>query len=394
MFPAEENRLQVLGFLNSAIATYLLSLINPTLSTQNDDVGRLPFSMSVLARHSAEVVNEIVKIAKADERSMETSWDFPSHPFLHQKVVSLQQSHEAADAEYHSRFRRMKELEEENNRLFIEAYRLQDELSPEVPDDQITLYRPNREEDIKRLISYSVGCMMGRYSLDKPGLIYAHGGNIGFDPGQYRTLPADPDGIVPVMEADWFADDAAHRFIEFLGVAWPRDYLEENLKFVAESLGPSRGEQHRDTIRRYLATGFYKHHLQTYKRRPIYWLWVSGKQRAFQCLVYLHRYHEGTLSRMRTEYVIPLQGKLASRIDQLAGEIPRATSTSHRNSLTKERDKLLKQQSELQAYDEKLRHYADMRIALDLDDGVKVNYGKFGDLLAEVKAVTGVREDD
>ena len=235
---------------------------------------------------------------------------------------------------------------------------------------------------------------MGCYSLDTPGLIYAHGGNVGFDPGQYRTFPADPDGIVPVMESDWFADDAANRFVEFLGVAWPREGLDENLKFVADSLGPSKNEQPRDTIRRYLATGFFKHHLQTYKRRPIYWLFSSGKQRAFQCLVYLHRFHEGTLSRMRTEYVIPLQGKLASRIEQLAGDIPRATSTSHRNKLTKERDALLKQQAELQAYDEKLRHYADMRIALDLDDGVKVNYGKFGDLLAEVKAVTGGREEE
>jgi type II restriction/modification system DNA methylase subunit YeeA len=177
-------------------------------------------------------------------------------------------------------------------------------------------------------------------------------------------------------------------------VAWPREHLDENLKFVADSLGPSEREQPRDTIRRYLATGFYKHHLQTYKRRPIYWMFSSGKQRAFQCLVYLHRYHEGTLCRMRTEYVIPLQGKLASRIDQLAGDIPKAASTSHRNKLIKERDDLLKQQAELRAYDEKLRHFADMRIALDLDDGVKVNYGKFGDLLAEVKAVCGARDEE
>jgi type II restriction/modification system DNA methylase subunit YeeA len=165
--------------------------------------------------------------------------------------------------------------------------------------------------------------------------------------------------------------------------------LEENLTFVAESLGPNRGEQPRETIRRYLAQSFFKDHLKTYKRRPIYWLFSSGKQRAFQCLVYLHRYHEGTLSRMRTEYVIPLQGKINARIEQLASEIQRATSTSHRKKLEKEQDTLRKQQAELQAFDEKLRHYADMRISLDLDDGVKVNYGKFGDLLAEVKAVCG-----
>jgi len=234
---------------------------------------------------------------------------------------------------------------------------------------------------------------MGRYSLDKPGLIYAHGGNVGFAPGQYKTFRADPDGIVPLMEGDWFADDATNRFVEFIGTVWPGEHLDENLKYVADSLGSAKGEHPRDTIRRYLASGFYKHHLKTYKRRPIYWLFSSGKQRAFQCLVYLHRYNEGTVSRMRTEYVIPLQGMIAGRIEHLAGETTAPTSTSQRKKLEKERDTLLKQQAELRVYDEKLRHYADMKISLDLDDGVKVNYGKFGDLLAEVKAVTGTNEE-
>jgi len=280
-------------------------------------------------------------------------------------------------------------LEEENNRLFIDAYSLQDDLSPEVPDDQITLYRPNREEDIKRLLSYAIGCMMGRYSLDKPGLIYTHSGNTDFDLSQYSTFPADSDGIIPIMETDWFPDDASNRLVEFISVAWSKEYLAENLQFIAESLGPNRNEQPQETIRRYFATGFYKHHLQMYKRRPIYWLFSSGKQRAFQCLVYLHRYHEGTLARMRTEYVIPLQGKIAARIDQLADDIAAASSTAYRKKLEKERETLRKQHTELQAFDEQLRHYADQRIRLDLDDGVKVNYGKFGNLLADVKAVTG-----
>jgi type II restriction/modification system DNA methylase subunit YeeA len=285
-------------------------------------------------------------------------------------------------------------LEVENNRLFIEAYGLRDELTPDIPEDQITLYRPNREEDIKRLMSYAVGCVMGRYSLDKPGLIFAHGGNVGFDPSQYKTFPADADGIVPVTETPWFADGATNRFVEFISVAWSRETLEANLKFVADSLSPSKGEAPRDTIRRYLATGFYKHHLQTYKRRPIYWLFSSGKQRAFQCLIYVHRYHDGTLSRMRTEYVIPLQGMITSRIEYLGEDIAAATSTAQRKRLEKERETLLKQQAELRAYDDKLRHYADKKIALDLDDGVKVNYGKFGDLLAEGKPVTGASDED
>jgi type II restriction/modification system DNA methylase subunit YeeA len=298
----------------------------------------------------------------------------------------------------------MKFLEEQNNRIFIEAYGLQEELSPEVSDDQITLYRPNREEDIKRLLSYAIGCVMGRYSLDKPGLIYAHSGNEGFDASQYKTFRADDDGIIPLLETDWgIRDDATNRFVEFIGVAWPKEHLEENLKFVADSLGPTASEQPQETIRRYLSTGFYKHHLSMYKKRPIYWLFSSGKQRAFQCLVYLHRYNEGTLARMRTEYVIPLMGKLTARLEHLqgppeqkgaGGEIAATNAVTVKRKLEKERDNIKKQLAELQTFDAKLRHYADLRIKLDLDDGVKVNYGKFGELLAESKAICGTKEDD
>ncbi len=238
-------------------------------------------------------------------------------------------------------------------------------------------------------MSYAIGCMMGRYSLDKPGLIYAHSDNQGFDPSQYKTFPADEDGIIPVTDTAWFDDDAANRLVQFISVAWSKEHLQENLTFIAESLGPKKGESPRDTIRRYLSQGFFRHHLSLYKKRPIYWLFSSGKAKAFECLVYLHRYNEGTLSRMRTEYVIPLQGKIDARIDQLKDDIDAATSTSHGKKLQNERGKLIKQQAELQTFDEKLRHYADQRIALDLDEGVKVNYGKFGGLLAEVKAVTG-----
>jgi type II restriction/modification system DNA methylase subunit YeeA len=341
------------------------------------------------------VVEEAVDISRRDWNSFETSWDFQTYPLLSAdlKAANVEVSFNNWQTQCNANIKRMQELETENNRLFINAYGLQNELMPEVPEDQITLARADREADIKRLVSYAVGCMMGRYSLDKPGLVYAHSSNRDFDPTQYKSYPADPDGIIPAMEAEWFADDAANRFIDFIGVAWPKAQLEENLKFIAESLGRNRNEQPRDTIRRYVATGFFKEHLKSYKKRPIYWLFSSGKQRAFQCLVYLHRYNEGTLSRMRTEYVIPLQRKIAARIDQLASDIQNATSTSNRRKLEKERDALRKQQGELQAFDEKLRHYADMRISLDLDDGVKVNYGKFGDLLAEVKAVTGGSED-
>lgn len=393
----EDDLLLVLGFLHSNTAKEFLRILCPTMDFNVGSIFNVPLIHDkALQAQVGEKVKAAIDIARADWDASEISWGYTSHPMISLGIECsfLQESWNAWKTQRSAWAEGMRGIETSINRSFIDAYRLQGELQPDVSDSQITLASTDQPEDIKRLISYAVGCTMGRYSLDTPGLVYAHGGDVGFDPGQYTTFPADPDGIVPVMEADWFADDAANRFIEFLGVAWPMEGLDENLKFVADALGPNKGEQPLDTIRRYLATGFFKHHLQTYKRRPIYWLFSSGKQRAFQCLVYLHRYHDGTLARMRTEYVIPLQGKLASRIDQLAGDIPKATSTSHRTTLTKERDKLIKQQAELQAYDEKLRHYADMRITLDLDDGVKVNYGKFGDLLAEVKAVTGGREDD
>jgi type II restriction/modification system DNA methylase subunit YeeA len=225
-------------------------------------------------------------------------------------------------------------------------------------------------------------------------LIYAHAGNIGFDPDRYNTFPADADGIVPITDELWFEDDAANRICEFLLAVWGAETLDENLAWLAESLGQKANETPEETIRRYLAGSFFKDHLQTYKKRPIYWLFSSGKQGAFQALVYLHRYHEGTLARMRAEYVVPLTGKIQSRIEMLKKDAEAAASNAARNKLNKDIEKLNKKHVELLAYDEKLRHYADLRIQLDLDDGVKANYGKFGDLLAEVKAVTGGGSDD
>ena len=209
-----------------------------------------------------------------------------------------------------------------------------------------------------------------------------------FRPASDSTSPSfhpDADGIIPLTDTEWFDDDAANRLVKFISVAWDAAHLEDNLSFLADNLSPKKGESSRETLRRYLSDSFFKDHLQTYKNRPIYWLFSSGKQKAFQCLVYLHRYNAGTLARMRMEYVVPLQSKMAARIDQLDGDIASASSTANRNKLQKEKDKLIKQREELSRFDEKLRHYADQRISLDLDDGVKVNYGKFGDLLAEVK---------
>jgi type II restriction/modification system DNA methylase subunit YeeA len=285
-------------------------------------------------------------------------------------------------------------LETEINTCIAKQYGLTNQIDPDVSSEDITLDRTDEHKIRGELLSYAIGCMMGRYSLDEPGLIYAHAGNEGFDPTRYTQFPADADGILPLTDTHWFPDDTAARVREFVRAVWGPDTLEENLAWLAESLGQKTGETPDETLRRYLADKFFKDHLQTYKKRPIYWLFSSGKQGAFQCLVYLHRYHAGTLARLRADYVLPLTGKMAARLDSLDADIRAASSTAARTRLTKQRDALRKQQHELLAYDEKLRHYADQRISIDLDDGVKVNYGKFGDLLAEVKAVTGGTGDD
>ncbi len=391
LFPKERSD-YILGFLNSTICSQLLGVLSPTLNFSVGDVARLPilFGDAEEVESVQHAVEGLVEIAKGDWNSTESAWDFYRSPLV--SLTSMREAFIAWTQICLQNIARTKELEEKINAKFAAIYAV--EARTCVGDDAIALYRPDRREDARRLVSYFLGCAMGRYSLDKPGLIYANCGNDGFNPSEYKSFPADKDGIIPVTEIDWFPDDVSRRFEEFVGVAWPKEHLEENVKFVADSLGPRNGEQPRDTIRRYFADDCYKHHLQTYKRRPIYWLFTSGKLGAFQCLVYLHRYNEGTLARMRTEYVIPLQGKINGRIGQLDGDITKATSTAHRKRLEKEQDLLKKQQAELLKFDEKLRHYADLRIKLDLDDGVKVNYGKFGDLLAEVKAVCGKAEDD
>jgi hypothetical protein len=393
IFPkAQEDLLFLLGYLNSALSIASVEVLSPKVSLGEGAVARIPVG-KVRSKERQEIVSEVEKLIRMHEQdwtSCEESFSFSKPCLLRMPSVdsTVEKTWKARKGKIEASIGSASESETRINQLLIQLLGIEGHLSPSVSNGQITLTRPDREEEIGRLISYAIGCMMGRYSLDKPRLIYAHSGNQDFDPSQYKTFPADMDGIIPITDTDWFPDDATNRVVEFIEVAWPKEHLEENIRFMAESLGPKRGESPRDTLRRYLFTGFYKHHLSIYKKRPIYWLFSSGKQRAFQCLVYLHRYNEGNLSRMRTEYVIPLQGKIGARIDHLEADSKAATSTSHRKKLEREQDKLVKQQAELQAFDEKLRHYADRRISLDLDDGVKVNYGKFGDLLAEVKAVT------
>jgi hypothetical protein len=384
-----------LAYLNSKCASYFLNAINPTMTSPVGDVAKIPAPSIVgdAAKLASNNARQLVEIHKEDWDQREESWGFESLRWPKCEGEGTAQAWSNWKKISENTIDNVKKIEEKNNHLFIEAYGLLSELSPEVPEGQITLARADREKDCQRLISYAIGCMMGRYSLDEPGLIYAHSGNIGFDPNRYKTFPADPDGIVPLTDELWFEDDAANRVREFLLAVWGAETIEENMAWLAESLGTKGNETPDETIRRYLADKFFKDHLQTYKKRPIYWLFSSGKQGAFQALVYLHRYNESTLARMRAEYVVPLTGKIQSRIEMLEKDAESA-STAARNKLGKEIEKLRKKHVELLAYDEKLRHYADMRIQIDLDDGVKVNYGKFGDLLAEVKAVTGGAGDE
>lgn len=411
MFPHNSSNLYgLLGYMNSSVAMHFMKALAPTLDFNLGYISKVPV---VIDGNATNCVKELVEIFQNDWNSKETSWDFKSNPLVELKATSIGSAfNEWSDKTYQA-VRRAHTLELEVDSIYVDKFGLGDELSDVRPVSQISLecnpyfvYGDDkdihtvrmRSDSACELISYSIGCILGRYSLDNNGLVYAKERNEGFSDlitkGAYKTFPADDDGIIPLTDQEWFPDDATNRFREFVKVVWGEEHLHENLDFVAESLclhaiKPKKSESSMDTIRRYLSTQFYKDHLKTYKKRPIYWLFSSGKQKAFECLVYLHRYNEGTLARMRTEYVIPLTAKMAAYAQKLENDKEASGSAAEVKRLEKEIAQLHKQQAELSEFDEKLRHYADQRISLDLDDGVKANYGKFGDLLAEVKAITG-----
>lgn len=416
IFPNEEKHTNILvSFLCSKISNAYLSMLAPSMSFTSQEIGSIPV---IITQNNTidQNTEKLIQAASLDWDSYETSWDFTTLPLTHHdfKKPTLQQSYQVLRIHWQAQTDEMQQLEEENNLIFIEAYSLQDELTPDVPLKEITLtcnphYRYGGErsdeeletllqcDTIKELVSYAIGCMMGRYSLDKSGLILASQGETLDD--YYRQIPVasfapDEDGILPLNDQEWFADDATNRVREFVREVWGEDKLRENLDFIAESLclhaiKAKKGEDSLDCIRRYLSTQFFKDHMRMYKNRPIYWLFSSGKHKAFECLLYLHRYNEGTLARMRTEYLIPLSAKLHSYAEKLEQDKEASTSAAEIKSLEKQITDLHNQQAELAEYDEQLRHYADQRIQLDLDDGVKVNYGKFGTLLAEVKKIAG-----
>lgn len=303
----------------------------------------------------------------------------------------------AWQAECESRFMQLKANEEALNRIFIDIYGLQDELTPEVADRDITVHRVYRtkedvpesmkgsayvrtlRDEIVSLLSYAVGCMFGRYSLDVEGLAYAGGD---WDSSKYKTFLPDADNIIPICDDDYFPDDITTRFEQFVKTVYGEETLEENLKFVADALG-GKGSP-REVIRGYFLNDFYADHLKTYQKRPIYWLFDSGKKNGFKALIYLHRYRRDTVARIRTDYVHELQSRYHTALADLEERAAKA-SGGERVKLNKALTKLKDQSLELQKYEEKIHHLADQMIEIDLDDGVKVNYAKFQDVLAKIK---------
>lgn len=401
-----------MGIFNSKLGHFFLSLLNPTLNFSSGVVARVPYLPEV-EPDIINAVKRLIEVAKYDWDLQEISQEFKVSLKAGQTGSLENFTNEFGEQQRHLILEALK-LENQVNEYLVSKFKLVGELESRIILQDITLtYNPYQsqpdlsEQDyqlkirtltIGQLISLAIGIMMGRYSLDRESLVYAHSGNEGFKEleaqGAYRTFPADDDGIIPLASEEWlFDDDATTRFKEFVKTVWGDKHLLENLKFVAESLclhalKPKKGESAMDTIRRYFSTQFFKDHCKTYKKRPIYWLFSSGKEKAFECLVYLHRYNEGTLSRMRTEYVTPLMGKYDAQHNLLTEQQLQATGTEARR-IEKDLKSLEKKQAELRTFDEQLKHYAEMRITLDLDDGVKANYGKFGNLLADVKAIHG-----
>lgn len=397
LFVSKEKQHYILGFLNSCVAQKYLTAINATMHYLVGDISSLPLIFRANECLS-ELVKENISISRTDWDSFETSWDFARHPLLAHPAPTLAAAYEQYRAEANARFDRLKANEEELNRIFIDIYGLADELTPEVEERDVTVrrifdtkedipasmrgsnYAITRADVVRSLISYAVGCMFGRYSLDTPGLAYAGGD---WDGGRYTTFLPDEDGIIPICDNEYFDDDIVERFAAFLTAALGAEMLEENLHFVADAIGT--GGSPREVIRSYFLTTFYADHVKTYQKRPIYWLFDSGKKNGFKCLVYMHRYDPNTLARIRTDYVHEQQSRYRTAISNLEDARDHAATAADRVSAGKKLASVIDREKELLAYEEKIHHIADQRLTIDLDDGVKHNYAIFQDVLAKIK---------
>lgn len=366
-----------IALMNSKVASSFLAFLSPTLTFGPEQIKRVP---AILEQYDyvSEISEKCINISKKDWDSFETSWDFQRHPLL-RKVLTIAEASDQWESECDDRFNQLKANEEELNRIFIDIYGLQDELTPEVEDKDVTVRKADLERDIKSFISYAVGCMFGRYSLDVEGLAYAGGD---WDASKYPSFAADKDNIIPICDDEYFEDDIVGRFVKFVEVVYGKDTLEENLNFIADALGGNG--QPKDVIRKYFLNGFYTDHCKMYQKRPIYWMFDSGKKNGFKCLIYMHRYQPDTLARIRTDYVHEQQARYRTAIADLENRMANA-STSERVKLNKQVKTLSDQATEIHEYEEKIHHLADQMIFIDLDDGVKKNYAIFQDVLAKIK---------
>ena len=377
VYADEPNVIKLMGLLNTKVAQEILRFIAPTINFQAGDIARVPITN--IPEAEMDIVRNSIKTSKSDWDSFETSWDFQRHPLI-RKTATIKEAFSQWQRECDERFNQLKSNEEELNRIFIDIYGLQDELTPEEDDKDVTVRKADLERDIRSFVSYAVGCMFGRYSLDVDGLAYAGGD---WDDAKYKTFMPDKDAILPITDDEYFIDDIVGRFVEFVRTVYGADTLEENLKFIADAL-EEKGSTSREVIRNYFLNSFYKDHLKTYQKRPIYWLFDSGKKNGFKCLVYIHRYQPDTIARIRTDYVHEQQARYRTAISGLERQINGA-STSERVRLNKQLTKIRDQAEETRLYEEKIHHLADQMISIDLDDGVKHNYAIFQDVLAKIK---------
>ena len=369
--------LYILAILNSVIGQFYLDISNATINYQPGDIAGIPVVFPE-GNEPTQRIEECVDIARKDWDSFETSWDFQHHPLL-RKVPTIAEAFTQWQTECDGRFNRLQANEEELNRIFIDIYGLQDELTPEVEDKDVTVRKADLGRDIRSFISYAVGCMFGRYSLDEDGLVYAGGE---WDASKYVSFAADKDNIIPICDDEYFEDDIVGLFVEFVKTVYGADVLDENLKFIADALG-GKG-QPKEVIRNYFLNDFYKDHCKIYQKRPIYWLFDSGKKNGFKALIYMHRYQPDTIARIRTDYVHEQQARYRTAIADLEQRIANA-SAGERVKLNKKLTTLQAQDTEIRTYEEKIHHLADQMISIDLDDGVKKNYAIFQDVLAKIK---------
>ena len=391
MFCNNDVMMYIAALLASKFTTYILNILNPTLTFNIENVAAIPVIIDKNKKKQIEfTAADNIRLSKTDWDSFETSWDFTRHPFI--KAITkypnmmdigniyLAECYDIWAGECEERFEKLKANEEELNRIFIDIYGLQDELTPEVEDKDVTVRKADLSRDVRSFISYAVGCMFGRYSPTFDGLAYAGGT---WDDSKYNIYKPDADGIIPICDDEYFEDDMMGRFVEFVRVVYGDSSLEDNLLFIAKALG-GKG-QPKEVIRNYFLNDFYADHCKIYQKRPIYWLFDSGKKNGFRCLIYLHRYQPDTIARIRTDYVHEQQARYRTAIEGLEKQVAAATSTSERVKLTKQLNKVQAQDTELHQYEEKVHALADQMIKIDLDDGVKHNYEIFKDVLAKIK---------